>query len=329
MRRKSNVFLGSVCAGLLCGLTVITALAQPPAAPATRPQRPEAPELRVAEVDPKLDAILQRWEMESSKIQFLQGKHYRQELNKVFSQEKRSEGAFFFQAPDRGRFEMQGIEPQKNQVSKQIDPATNQPYQLAAGNNECWICTGMNIMQIDHAQKQYEQIPIPEEMRGKNIVQSPLPFLFGMKAEEAKRRFELRLHEETAAYYAIDAKPLQEIDARNYQYARIYLDKKSMVPTAVKLIDPAGTINTNYFFRDVEVNPNKNAFVTWVGNIFGKGNPFQPDLEGYKQIQAPAVQPAGNQVPGNAAVPRGQSQSNLNGVPSSSSARIATNRSVR
>jgi len=313
----------------VCGLTVVSALAQPPAAPGQRPQRPEAPELRVAQVDPKLEAILVRWEQESSKIVFLQGKHYRQELNKVFCQEKRSEGAFFFQAPDRGRFEMQGIEPQKGQVAKILNPANQQPYELAAGTDECWICNGMNVLQINHAEKQFEEMEIPEEMRGKNIVQSPLPFLFGMKAEEAKRRFELRLHEETATTYTIDAKPLQEIDARNYQYARIVLDKRTMVPTAVKLIDPAGTINTNYFFRDVEVNPTKNAFVSWVGGIFGKGNPFQPDLGGYKRIQSPGVQPAQNEVPSNRVGPRTQSQLVPNGGAPSSSARLPLDRTVR
>ncbi|MBI1348328.1 hypothetical protein GC163_18795 [bacterium] len=306
-------------------------LAQQPPGPAQRPQRPAAADLRVAELDPKLESILERWEVESAKIQFLQGTHYRQELNKVFAQEKRSQGAFFFQAPDRGRFDMTGTKPEPGQDSSVKNPETGEPYELVAGNSECWICNGQTILQINHAEKQYEQIPIPPEMQGKNIVQSPLPFLFGMKADEAKRRFELRLKSETADAYIIDAKPLQEIDARNYQYARIYLDKQNMIPTRVMLIDPAGTINTNYAFRDVEVNPNRNAFVGWVGNLFGKGNPFQPNLTGYKQIQAPGgvIQPAGNQVPADRGLQRNTSQLPTNAGPSAGSARLSNDRTVK
>lgn len=293
-------------------------LAQSPATPGVRPPvtrqvaegvaRPAPEALRVQKLDPELLQILQLWERESAKIKVLQGQHYRQEFNNVFSVEKRSKGAFFYQAPDKGRFDINSVPIKPGQVSNKIDPATMQPYQLAAGTDQSWICTGNVVLQVNPVAKEFEVFPIPPEMQGENIAQSPLPFLFGMKAEEAQRRYELKLFGETGVAYVIDAKPLLQMDAQNYCHARIYLDKKTFVPTSVMLLDPPRTLMTQYTFVEMEVNPQP-SLIAKILPVFKDADPFKPDLSTYKRVLPPQVQPASNEVPSNGrsanAVPNG------------------------
>ncbi len=270
-----------------------------PAAPQGTGQanpRPQGQPLRVEAPDPKLLAILKKWEVESAKIQVLQGEHVRTELNQVFSVEKRSKGLFYYEAPDKGRFDLQAIALEPGQKSEIIDPGTQQPYELATGSDQGWICTGAEILILNPKEKQFEVYPIPQEMRGQNIINSPLPFLFGMKASEAQRRFALKLMEEHEKYYVILAIPRTELDSQNYKSAKIYLDKTTFIPLAVKLIDPAGTVLTQYVFKNVKVNPTRNAIAQAL-SIFKDPDPFKPKLSGWKRIQAPEVVPVNGEAP--------------------------------
>jgi TIGR03009 family protein len=270
-----------------------------PAAPQGAGQanpRPQGQPLRVEAPDPKLLAILKKWEVESAKIQVLQGEHERTELNQVFSVEKRSRGLFYYEAPDKGRFDIQAIAFEPGQKSEIIDKTTQQPYQLATGSDQGWICTGAEILILTPKEKQYEVYPIPTEMRGQNIINSPLPFLFGMKATEAQRRFALKLDAETDSVYVILAVPRTELDSQNYKSAKIALSKQTFIPAGVMLIDPAGTVLTKYVFKNVKVNPTRNAIAQAL-SIFKDPDPFKPKLSGWKRIQAPEVVPVNGEAP--------------------------------
>lgn len=268
------------------------------AQPAGQP-RPNGEALRVETLDPKLEQILKDWERESAKIKVLQGEHKRSEFNKVFGVEKQSKGMFYFEAPDKGRIDMQGIEVKPGAKSTTVDPVTKKPYELSCGADEGWICTGNEVLVLTPSEKQFEAFPIPPNMQGANIIQSPLPFLFGMKADDAKRRFQLTLRGQNDTSYVIDAVPRLQMDAQNYSHAMIALDKVTFIPRGVQLIDPAGTKMTKYTFSNIQVNPPRNSVLSALGGWFGRDtDPFHPELRGWKKILPPAVEPASNQVPG-------------------------------
>ncbi|MDZ4683954.1 MAG: hypothetical protein SH850_02620 [Planctomycetaceae bacterium] len=271
------------------------AVAQQPAGSAPKAQRPPAAVMQVEAVDPKLDALLKEWERNTAGIKMLHGEHFRREYNDVFQVEKQSEGMFYFEAPDKGRIDMKGTPPAKGAVSRKKDPTTGKAYRLEAGMDQIWICNGKQIVVVDQPQKQFERMDIPPEMQGNNIIRSPLPFLFGMKADDAKRRFQMNLAKDEPGYWVIDVVPRSKADAQNYSQARVYLDKEKYVPFAVRLIDPSGSGSTEYLFDREKLkinNPGLKQFLF-------KTDPFNPNLSSYKEIQAPnaGVQPASNQVP--------------------------------
>lgn len=272
--------------------------------PAANGQRPAAGNTAPAPAtarkpDPVLDAILRNWEVSSARIKTLDGKHLRSRCNSVFATDARAAGEFHFEAPDKGRIDLTGTSPVKGAVSSK-KTKDGEPYSLLADRDEKWICDGKQVLMIDEVDKQYESIPLPPEMQGTNIIESPLPFLFGMKAAAAKERFDLELIEYNRErnYARITAIPLQAKDAQNFIRAEIVLDTTKYLPKFVSLVDPAGTITTQYIFQ--EVNVNNAGFSAKVADIFG-GDPFKPNLRGYKMVQPPpVVERTGGPVPGGA-----------------------------
>jgi TIGR03009 family protein len=265
---------------------------KPPAAkptadtPAVRPDKKRIviEEEKVDKVDPELEKLLARWETESAKIKSLSGKHTKREFNKSFEVEKVSEGEFFLQTPDKGRIDIVPVVPKKGEKSKRNG------YTLEPGSSERWICTGEEIYSINDVEKTYIREELPPNLRGKNIVHSPLPFLFGMKAEDAKHRFNIELmsvdtEKETATLKII---PRMDNDRQNYHEAWIILSTKQYIPKGVRLFDPNG-LETIYMFNDVTINDGN--FLQKIGARF-RGDPYKPNLKDYKREIPREVEPA-------------------------------------
>ncbi len=303
MTRSLRTFVGAFFAALSLATGITLAQGQPgsarvtprPAANAPRTPAATPPAARSApqpaqprQDDPQLDLLLRQWEISSARIKSLHGKHIRSRSNSVFATDARASGEFYFEAPDKGRIDLVGDSPKKGAVSSKKNK-DGEPFTLSADRDEKWICDGIQVLMIDEAEKQYESMPLPEEMRGANIIESPLPFLFGMKVADAKRRFDMDLisYDEKTQRAVIKAIPLQAKDAQNFIRAMIWLDTKRFVPTYVGLTDPAGTITTEYIFQ--EVNINNAGMIAKVQGIWGR-DPFKPDLKGYKVVQPPPVQ---------------------------------------
>ena len=156
--------------------------------------------------------------------------------------------------------------------------------------------------------------PIPKAAQGINIMDGPLPFLFGMPPEKAVARFKLRLESITARHFDLLAVPRWQQDVANYKWARIRIERKTMLPMAVQMLDTARTRETVYTFPKVEKNPKPSLLArgTLFQKIFGSNDPFRPNLKGY-DIQG-ATRPGANK-PG-AARPPGNPALQGNRIPS-------------
>ncbi len=250
--------------------------------------RPAAQVLRVTPPTPELWNLLKKWEESSKMITRLDGEHTRLEYDYVFNVVKQNYGVFYYQTPDKGRIDLlqdkellanKGALPKAKKKHWNKDQSIE--FKLQSGNAEKWYCDGKLITQIDEATKTATQMIIPPHNQGVNITDGPLPFLFGMPAEKAIRRYQLRIVEEKDGKARLQALPLWRSDAANYQLATIILDLKTYLPDAVQLIDPAGTKETVFVFKNLGVNAPK------LLERLGK-DPFKPNLKGLKVV---------NQVP--------------------------------
>jgi hypothetical protein len=143
------------------------------------------------------------------------------------------------------------------------------------------------IRKFDHGneengEKQYSEVAIPEKFQGEEIRNSPLPFLFGLKKEEAKRRYVLNLGDMhnivpkglKSPIIHIVAHPLDERDAREWSRAEILLHSDTFLPHAIRTFDPADSGETVYSFKGIDSSPN------WLLD-----NPFTVSPIGYKLLQ--------------------------------------------
>lgn len=259
----------------LWGWVPLTLGQTPPAA--NRRPRPQNAALQVQKLSPQLEYLLQIWSQQSAQIKKLQGTHHRFVYDTVFQVEKRAEGAFYYEAPGKGRIDLKPVAVRKGEVSRRKDEKSGQPFKVQPDRAERWICDGSGIWQVNDATKQVDVFPIPKENQGQNIMDGPLPFLFGMPPEKAKMRYELKLLKEDAQSATIEVHPRLAMDAGNWKKAWVILNKALYLPSAVKLIDPSGNLETVYTFHKFEINkkdPN------WIKQFFGgEADPFRPNLQ--------------------------------------------------
>lgn len=256
--------------------------------------RPVVQELKIAPLPKELEELLKEWELQSAKIRTLVGEHQRIVYNGVFEVEKYANGKFYYESPDKGRIDLEGVEVEKGTPAKRQN-TKGEDYKIEADQKTKWVCTGDKILNINDDEKTYESFDLPKELQGTNIIHGPLPFLFGMKAEEAKRRFEIAFvnqknpKQNNADVVWLTAKPRMVADRENFQLATIILDRKRFLPHAVKLLDPSGNLETVYTFPAKSLHVNQRNMIP---PIF-RNDPFHPRLAGYKPMQQQVVVPDG------------------------------------
>ncbi len=244
----------------------------------------------VQPLSPELERLLIDWAAASANIKRLEGEHLRRVYDLVYEVEKLSQGRFYYETPDKGRINITPVEIDEKMLQQRESGAVptkkrkdGTPFELKSDHEECWCSDGSRVYELDATNKEARVAQIPVDMQGKNIMDSPLPFLFGMPPEKAKHRFELSLirpigpESKTVSLHILPRLPP---DAANWASADVILDLKTFLPKAVQLVDQAGTKITVYSFDKLKVNENK-----FIDIWFDKQDPktrFTPDLRGFK-----------------------------------------------
>ncbi len=236
------------------------------AANETKRPRPDPGSIAV-QLPEELEDLLRDWEKKSAQIKRMEGKFERFVYDNVFLVQKCATGDFWYAFPDKGRmdFKPRPIEDANAKVSRGGGP-DGEPVQFTAQSDsqQKWVCTGNEIFIINEEQKLFDRVEIPPHLQGTNVVNGPLPFLFGMKAEQAKDRYFLSLGDKHnpdgriggRRQLHIVAAPRKEMDAKEWRRAEVILEPTHFVPTAIRLIDPTGNRETVYTFYGLKLNPN-------------------------------------------------------------------------
>ncbi len=243
----------------------------------------------VKPLSPELERLLTDWAASSQKINRLEGDHLRRVYDLVYEVEKLSQGRFYYETPDNGRINIKPVEITKKMLQQRESAEVptkkrkdSTPFELKSDQEECWSCDGSRVYELDVAKKQARVAQLPADMQGKNIMDSPLPFLFGMPPEKAKRRFEMSLMrpiDSKSGKASLHILPRLPQDAASWASADVILDLKNFLPIAVQLVDPAGTKITVYSFSNLKVNENK-----FIDSVIDQQDPktrFTPDLRGF------------------------------------------------
>jgi TIGR03009 family protein len=268
---------------------------KPAAAPPAVPQAPfvlTEPQLKL------LDQVLQKWEQQSSRVKTFVCRFTRYEVDPTFGPKEsnytltRSTGEIVYKSPDLGEYEINHIERWDQK---------KQSYMTDNLAIEHWMCDGDSIYEWDHRAKQLKVTPLPQGMKGKSIADGPLPFVFGAKAAELKRRYWMRdvtRSDRVGTEIWLEARPKFQQDAANFQRATIVLDERTFLPTALQLILPGIVVkedeaqaHTALVFQSPSVN---NPLNTLIGKFMA---PRTPPFWKRVDINPSEVNPAGGEPP--------------------------------
>lgn len=224
-------------------LWTATAAAQQQQKPAQQPQQPPAQQPAAAPADPKLDGYLQRWEQEMKNISTLAIECSRIDNNKTFQYTDKFVGSAKYMKPNLAVLEMRKAD--KPEVF------------------EKFICTGTFLYQYAPQQKEIRAHQLPPRKEGQVGEDNVLSFLFGMKSDEAKRRYDLRLEKEDQYYIYLKVFPRFPADKADFQEARLVLNKDNFLPRQLWFVHPNGD-ETTWDLPKVQSNIqlNRNDFTT-------------------------------------------------------------------
>lgn len=234
---------------------------------------PGVPFVLSAAEQAQLERVLQVWEQNSAKVKTFSCKLSKWHYDSVFNAGKpdqpvyQDQGELQYRAPDCGAFKIEGPRA------------------------EHWICDGKSIFHYQYDEKKLIETPLPEELRGEGVRNGPIPFLFGAKADEIKRRYYVRMitPPDVKDQIWLEAYPRYQQDAANFFRVELILSSRDMQPQAIQVFQPNGSNRDTFIFSQIVVNDPLR---------FLKLNPFAPltPLGWQKVVEKPtttvAAQPA-------------------------------------
>lgn len=142
-----------------------------------------------------------------------------------------------------------------------------------------FLCTGNFLYQVLFEAKEIRAFEMPKPKPGQVSDDSFMSLLFGMRAEEAMKRYDLRIALEDQWYIYLDILPRTPSDKADFQRARVVLNRATFIPRQLWFEQPNGSevtwdipkIDTNTRLDRAEFDP-----------------PRAP--QGWKMVQEPIAQ---------------------------------------
>jgi len=202
---------------LLGGAPAIAQQAAPPASAAAAS----------APGEQALDRYLLRWEQEMQRVQTLAAQLARLDKDKTFQTTQKFAGYAQYMKDGTGPSTL-NLAMLEMRLEGKDDVA------------EKYICTGTYLYQFLPAQKEIRAFELPKPRPGQVGDDTFLGFMFGMKAEEARRRYEMKLAKEDQWYIYVEIAPRFPADKADFQRARIVLNKDNFLPRQLWFEHPNG-----------------------------------------------------------------------------------------
>jgi TIGR03009 family protein len=248
-------------------------------APAAEAERSAAPPRQAGApakpVDPaKMEWLLKQWERQSSLLKTLDVTILRIDDAPAWGDREYYEGRALFKSPNLAFIDFNKIKlDDKKKPIK--DPQKNRwvstPYERI-------VCTGTEVWQYRSDTQQIFIFPLENNEQKKAIEEGPLPFLFNMRAEDAKQRYQITLMSEDKKSYGISIKPKLKEDKDSFSLAFVNLDHDYLLPIRIVMLSPDGKSNKD--FRLGPMYPNRQ-----VNDKNFEGKPLGPP---WKIVRNPA-----------------------------------------
>lgn len=201
------------CYGLVLAALMLASL---PASAQQAQQPPATPP--PADNTAALDGHLSKWEAAMKKVETLGAELTRIDKDLTYDHVQKLKGVAYYMKVGNG-------------PSAQNLALLEMSLEGRKEFKEKFICTGTYIYQFLPEQKEIRYYQLPKPQPGQVAEENNLlSLLFGMKAEEAKKRYELKLDKEDANYIYVYISPRSAADRSDFQRARLVLNRSNYLP---------------------------------------------------------------------------------------------------
>jgi TIGR03009 family protein len=168
----------------------------------------------------RLNLLLQRWEGQMGNVQTISAQCTRTTVDKTFQTTEVFEGSAKYMKPNLAMLDLQ--------------------LRGKAQVFEKYVCTGTFLYQYYLPNKEIRVYEMPAPKPGQVAEDNLMSFLFGMKAEEARRRYSLQLANEDRWYVYINIVPRFPADKADFSRARLVLNNQTFLPRELWFMQPNG-----------------------------------------------------------------------------------------
>ena len=158
------------------------------------------------------------------------------------------------------------------------------------------IIDDKSVFKYDHNAKTVHQINVPPDMIGKGIADSPLPLIFGAKADDLKRRFSMKVVMEPNGIIRLFARPLLPEDQQEFKELEIMLDK-DLRAIGLRQFDINDKAHKSYGLKSPKINDRLQNVLGDLKEFFSADVPRGWKSEVTHWIQQPPPAQAVPQVP--------------------------------
>jgi TIGR03009 family protein len=217
----------------------------------------------------RMAQLLRDWEGQCSKLKTLEVSIYRIDLAPAWGDEDHYEGHAVFKSPQLAYLDFNKVKLVPNDKKKMV-PQLDRNKRRVATAFETIKCTKDEVWQYRSDLHQIFVFPLDKNARKRALEEGPLPFLFNMRAEEAKARYDIDLVEENAKQCLLKIAPKLKEDQESFSTAWVVLDAKFLLPTRILLLAPDKKSTKDFYLSNIKANePVKDAY-------FRVGDPGKP-----------------------------------------------------
>jgi TIGR03009 family protein len=261
MAGRRTVVISPLVAILAMGFALAAAQDGGVGAPKTpRRQQPPAQKAQAAQQFPPeaMDALLAGWEGQSAKLQTLEVDIYRIDKDPDWGDEAHFEGHAAFKSPDLAYVDYRKVKmqskPDPNVKGKTIVTPVTKNGRPESKPFETILCTGAEVWHYRWDVTQIIVWDLDKDARRRALDEGPLPFLFHMKARDAKQRYAMFLSAQNDKYSVVEVKPLFKDDADVFSTAWVKLDRAYVFPMRIVLISPDGSKQQDFRLSNIKAN---------------------------------------------------------------------------
>jgi len=264
MPRLRTILISPLVAVVAAGFAMAVAQDGGGDRPAPAKTKANAPPL-VPPNPARMVQLLKDWEGQSSKLKTLEVSIYRIDLAPAWGDEDHYEGHAVFKSPQLAYLGFSKVKLVPNDKKKMV-PQVDRNNKRVTTAFETIKCTRDEVWQYRFDLHQIFVFPLDKNARKRALEEGPLPFLFNMKADEAKARYDMVLVEEDAKKILLKITPKLKEDLESFYMAWVLLDAKFLLPTRILLLAPDKKSTKDFYLSNIRANQPANEAYFRVGD---------------------------------------------------------------